>query len=383
MKKILLIILCILLVSCSKEINIQNTVTENNNNGKIYWGFVEDTLYISSCESDNAKKSFSIDYAPKTYDDVPWMKFEKEIKKIIIIDCEKKVKPKSMAFWFSLGKLESITGLDNLDTSEVVDMQSLFEACGLEGIDLSTFNTSNVTNMKSMFYGTNFKNIDLSYLDTSNVENMMQMFGACEFEEIDLSAFNTQNVTNMQYMFGWSSNVKNLDLSSFNTEKVINMAGMFSACTGLKTVNVSSFNTINVERMDGMFSSCSSLQSIDLSNFDTKNTRSFDLMFLDCDSLQLLDLSNFDTGNATDMRGMFFSCGSLKDLNITSFNTSNVTDMSHMFGFDTYDTPNEYIKNIDISHFNFDNEETICSDSEIDKYDYLFGQCIYAGLVEY
>ena len=96
-----------LLTSCSGSNNIKNNLNEegvNNNeeiiDERIYWDFVEDTLYISSCESDNTKQSFSIDYAPRTYDDVPWMKFEKEIKKIIIIDCEKKVKPKSMAFGF-------------------------------------------------------------------------------------------------------------------------------------------------------------------------------------------------------------------------------------------------------------------------------------------
>lgn len=320
MKKILLIILCILLVSCSKEINIQNTVTENNNDGKIYWGFVEDTLYISSCESDNAKQSFSIDYAPKTYDDVPWMKFEKEIKKVIITDGEKKVKPKSMAFWFSLGKLESITGLNNLDTSEVVDMQSLFEASGLEDIDLSTFNTSNVTDMSKMF---------------SN------------------------------------SKVTELNISGFDTSQVINMNSMFNYCTNIKKIDLSSFNTSNVREMSFMFNKCKQLTDLNLDNFNTSNVTDLCFMFCNCESIKTLDLSGFDTKNVTDMSEMFGSCYSLEKIDISSFDTSNVVLMEGMFC-----NPNNYIKNIDISFFDYSSEEYILDNGEDCILDYMFADII-------
>ena len=65
----------------------------------------------------------------------------------------KDVKPKSLQKWFSgLGSLNSIIGIENLNTSEVTTMASMFSLCtSLTSIDVSTFDMSKVTDVEGMF----------------------------------------------------------------------------------------------------------------------------------------------------------------------------------------------------------------------------------------
>lgn len=108
-----------------------------------------------------------------------------------------------MSNMFSLmNKLESISGFDKIETSDVTDMSFLFECCNsLKSIDLSNFNTSNVTNMHSMFCECrSITSLDLSNFNTSKVENLSSMFSDMDaLTSLDLSNFNTSNVTNMGY----------------------------------------------------------------------------------------------------------------------------------------------------------------------------------------
>ena len=62
-------------------------------------------------------------------------------------------RPKSLNRWFSnFDYLETIEGIENLNTSECTNMYATFVACGsLETIDVSGFDVSNVTNAKDMF----------------------------------------------------------------------------------------------------------------------------------------------------------------------------------------------------------------------------------------
>ena len=81
----------------------------------------------------------------------------------------------------NLGVLANIQGIENLNTSEVTNMGSMFANCvGLTSIDLSHFNTAKVTDMESMFQGcAGLTALDLSSFDTSNVTNMIKMFSGC------------------------------------------------------------------------------------------------------------------------------------------------------------------------------------------------------------
>ena len=53
-------------------------------------------------------------------------------------------------------KLKEINGLDKLITSNLIEMEGMFQDCEeIESLDLSNFDTSNVTNMAFLFNNCN------------------------------------------------------------------------------------------------------------------------------------------------------------------------------------------------------------------------------------
>ena len=174
----------------------------------------------------------------------------------------------------------------------------------------------------------------LEYLNTANVTDMSYMFYSCSsLTSLDVTHFNTANVTDMHCMFEDCSSLTSLDVTHFNTAKVTDMDSMFSSCSSLTSLDVSHFNTANVTNMSYMFSICVALTSLDVTNFDTANVTDMTRMFMDCSSLTSLDVTNFNTANVTDMSYMFANCAALTSLYLTNFNTANVTDMERMFSF--------------------------------------------------
>ena len=172
----------------------------------------------------------------------------------------------------------------------------------------------------------------LEYLNTEKVTDMSYMFYSCKsLTSLDVTHFNTANVKDMSYMFSLCSSLKSLDVTHFNTANVTNMKFMFSACRALTSLDVTHFNTANVTDMNNMFWSCRSLTSLDVTHFNTANVTDMNSMFYSCYSLTSLDVTNFNTEKVTNMAGMFYDCSSLTSLYVTHFDTANVTDMSFMF----------------------------------------------------
>lgn len=235
--------------------------------------------------------------------------------------------------FYGCSKLSSLD-LSNFDTSKVTDMYNMFNGCSnLSELDLSSFNTSKVTDMDSMFYGcSKLAKLDLSNFNTSKVTMMNGMFYNCSsLTSLDLSKFNTSKVIAMNLMFGNCSNLSELNLSNFDTSQVTNMDGMFYGCSNLSKLDLSNFDTSQVTEMGSMFKGCSSLTKLDLSSFKTIRVESMHSMFENCEKLTKLDLSNFDTSQVTDMTSMFAGCSSLTKLDLRNFNTSNTTEMGSMF----------------------------------------------------
>lgn len=111
--------------------------------------------------------------------------FEKSFADIQVRSCHN--------WFYDFKNLARIEGIENLNTSEVEVMQSMFYGCGsLESLDLSSFNTGKVTDMKSIFNGCN------------SLESII--FG---------TNFNTSKVTDGQtlYMFGGCNTLRLLDMS--------------------------------------------------------------------------------------------------------------------------------------------------------------------------
>ena len=242
----------------------------------------------------------------------------------------------NMSFIFTnCNNLSSLT-LSNFNTAKVTNMAFMFQDCNkLSSLDLSNFNTANVTNMSNMFYRcNNLSSLTLSNFNTANVKNMSSMFQYCnKLSSLDLSNFNTANVTNMANMFNGCNNLSSLNLSNFNTAKVTNMSAMFSSCNKLSSLTLSnSFNTAKVMNMSFMFSGCNNLSSLDLSEFNTANVKNMSSMFRECYKLSSLTLSNsFNTAKVTNMSYMFNGCQELPSLDLSMFNTANVMVMYNMF----------------------------------------------------
>lgn len=215
------------------------------------------------------------------------------LKRVIILQNFKEAQPKSTCKWFyRCANLEIIDGLQNLNTSQVTNMDEMFrESTALTSLNLTNFDTGNVRTMDSMFYGcTGLTTLDVSYFNTSNVAIMAAMFGKCEnLESIDFFnikgySFNTHNVTNMTSMFFECKSLKNLNLALFDTRNVTGMNYMFYGCSSLTSLNLQNFDTQNVNDMTGMFANCSGLQKIVCNN--TWTAQNSESMFLGCTSLK-------------------------------------------------------------------------------------------------
>ena len=287
---------------------------------------------------------------------------------------------KDMSEWFNgLTNVDSIKGLDKIDTSDVTNMRGMFSNLGLNStiftLDVNNLDTSDVTNMSYMFYytGTNSTKLqlDVSDFDTGKTDNMSSMFhnaGSNSTEILlDVENFDTSNVLNMKYMFA-NTGTKNkkftLDVSNFDTSKVTDMGDMFSNTgteSSIFTLDVSEFDTSNVTIMRDMFSNAGYSNpnfKLDVSLFDTSKVTDMSGMFWRTGYSNpnfTLDIKDFNTSNVTTMANMFFETGynsTVLELDVNNFNTSNVTDMNQMFyksGF------NNKSFTLDVSGFNTSN----------------------------
>lgn len=151
--------------------------------------------------------------------------------------------------------LQDITGIEKLDTSNVINMNAMFNSdYALTGLDLSSWNTDNVTDMSWMFTGNkSLRSLNVSSFNTKNVTNMMVMFNGIAVSSLNLSNFDTEQVTDMSDMFSWTPNLTSLDLSGWHTENVQKMDYMFRYATALKSLNISDFSTQSVNSMKLMF----------------------------------------------------------------------------------------------------------------------------------
>jgi surface protein len=200
------------------------------------------------------------------------------IKNIIFDESFNTYAPTSLKdFFIGCNALETISGLEYLNTANVEDMSSMFYDCSaLKSLDLTNFNTANVTYMYGMFDGCSaLESLNLTNFNTANVENMNYMFDGCSaLESLNLTNFNTAEVTDMSYMFKGCSALTSLDLTNFNTAKVKYMRNMFEGCSALTTIYVSDkFVTSQVTYSDDMFNGCKSLKGFieHINNTDKTN----------------------------------------------------------------------------------------------------------------
>jgi len=269
---------------------------------------------------------------------------------------------------------------NNLDTSNVTNMDWMFESCYcLVSIVVGCgWNTSVVTDSRDMFLncysvvgqnGTvyNSSYVDKTYacLDTTNspgylcgtlilpsdglayagiINHYVKKAGSVVFDYYtSLNSYLVDNINVIDGIVGVDVSVPkdgSIMLYKVGGTRYIlsdnliianNAIYMFGGCTNLTNITFNNLDTSRVNSMYYMFCNCSELRTLDLCNFDTSNVTNMSRMFEGCTRLTDLNVEDFDTSSVTSMRGMFRSCRMLSTLELSNFDTSNVTDMTYMF----------------------------------------------------
>ena len=304
-------------------------------------------------------------------------------------------------FFENLTRLETITGLEYLNTEKVTNMRYMFYNCSsLTSLDVTHFNTAKVTDMGYMFY--NCSSLTTIYASskfvTSQVSKSFNMFYNCKklkgeeewkkgkatdktYAKTAGGYFRDKAYDNrpwVKYADGtltfrcgykktWGENEYELNSgknqpkwytynnnisrvvfeASFANARPTSCYAWFQNFKNLTQIEgIENLNTENVTSMRDMFNGCSSLTSLDLTNFNTAKVTDMKLLFAYCSALESLDLSMFNTENVTSMPSMFNGATNLKTLNVSNFNTEKVNNMGHMFA----NCPN--LTSLDLSSFN-------------------------------
>ena len=341
------------------------------------------------------------------------------IKNIVINESFKTFTPTTLSRFFGgLTQLETITGLEYLNTANVTDMSLLFDNCQeLTSLDVTHFNTANVTNMYRMFNACGLTSLDLSNFNTAKVENMGLMFSACSNLKTIYASdkFTTAAVTESKNMFSycgslsgdidWTSDkatdktYAKIDGGYFRDKAYDNRpyvkyadgtltfrcgykktlgeneyklnSGEYPPAWNTNPKNISkvvfeaSFANARPTNCYAWFQNFTKLKQIEgIENLNTENVTSMRDMFRGCSSLTSLDVTHFNTGNVTSMVKMFSNCFQLAELDVTHFNTANVENMRDMFrGCSS-------LTSLDVTHFNTENVTNMSS---------MFSECI--GLI--
>ena len=320
------------------------------------------------------------------------------IKNIIFDESFKTYAPTSLKdFFIDCTNLETISGLEYLNTANVTDMNHMFYGCSaLKSLDLTHFNTAKVTDMSYMFFKcTALTSLDLTHFNTANVTSMNSMFRRCSaLESLVLTNFNTANVSDMGYMFMDCSALTTIFVSDkFVTTNVEYGYDMFKGCTNLKDYSdsMTDHNYANCGT-DGYFTSgcwyaefdggtgtltfkCGLSKPAgayglnegrnlpDWNNLGTNVKKVvFDASFASArptncygwfkDFTNLTTIEGFEylnTENVTNMTGVFKGCSALTSLDLTNFNTAKVTDMKLLFANCSA------LESLDLSMFNTEN----------------------------
>ncbi|WP_308260712.1 BspA family leucine-rich repeat surface protein [Prevotella sp.] len=314
---------------------------------------ISDYVYVAESDATNTTLTFK-KFTPDNWGSL-------DLSRMAIVNNERTVKEMCTNNYSSI---KNIIFDESFKTYAPTSLKDFFISCNaLETISgLEYLNTANVENMSYMFYDCSaLKSLDLTNFNTAKVEYMNNMFDGCSaLESLNLTNFNTANVENMSYMFYDCSALKSLDLTNFNTAKVEYMNNMFDGCSALESLNLTNFNTAKVEYMNYMFDGCSALESLNLTNFNTAEVTNMSYMFKGCSALTSLDLTNFNTAKVEYMSNMFEGCSALTTIYVSDkFVTSQVTYSDDMFnGCKSLKGFIEHINNTDKTNHNYANYTT-------------------------
>ena len=136
----------------------------------------------------------------------------------------------------------------------VTDMSSLFQGLHTFNEDISQWEVSQVTDMSRMFYKAEAFNQDLSDWNIGKVNTVAYMFyGASSFNSY-ISVWNTSSVTDMYSMFAHASSF-NQPIGAWDTSSVTDTSSMFFNATSFDRNLCAWMNNFPFDNANGIFES--------------------------------------------------------------------------------------------------------------------------------
>ena len=325
------------------------------------------TFYYDNYRSSRTGWTYDLNtgnYSPGWYTDgtnanVSEVKFDPSFTNALPTTCHS---------WFrDMAQLQTIYGLNYMNTSAVTHMVSMFRGCSsLTVLDLSSFSTANVIAMGGMFMGcSNLRTIYAgSGWSTAAVEASAGMFSNCtslvggqgttfnsshvgiDYAHIDggpsnpgyftekgpeaYACYTSSNKT-LTFYYDTQRSSRTGTTYDLNTDNLPEWVNDHNAIV-LKVVFDRLFANARPTSTCGWFLDMQYLQTItDMNYLNTSEVTDMSSMFALCPKLTSLDLSSFNTSKVIDVTGMFNGCNGLTSLDLSSFNTSKVTYMTFMF----------------------------------------------------
>ena len=261
---------------------------------------------------------------------------DRNIKHIVINESFETFTPTKLNGFFAyLTRLETITGLEYLNTANVTDMSLLFFNCQkLTSLDLSNFNTEKVTNMKAMFrVCPNLKTIYASdKFITAAVTESDNMFASCNSlsGDIDWTSDKATDKTYAKIDGGYFR-----DKAYDNRPWVKYADGTLTFRCGYKKIwgeneyalnsdeNLPAWNTHKDNITQVVFDA----------SFANARPTSCYAWFQNFIKLEHIEgIENLNTANVTDMGYMFYGCYNLKEIYVSDkFVITNIAKGNRVF----------------------------------------------------
>ena len=208
-----------------------------------------------------------------------------------------------MSYLFSKTKRKDYSGIENWNTENVINMESMFNIFHNNTFNqcVNNWNVSKVENMKRMFSGCSKFNQPLDKWDISKVNDMGGMFLACKEFNQNINSWNVSNVRNMKEMFFNCYNF-NQPLDKWNVSNVENMISMFAGAYNFNK-SLNDWDISNVKYMLSMFNGAGSFNK-PLNKWNTVKLESMSYIFYKALMFNQ-DLSNWNLDNVSDLAFAF------------------------------------------------------------------------------
>lgn len=249
----------------------------------------------------------------------------------------------SQMFW-DCTQLKQITGLEMLDTSNVIDMHRMFKNCKKLSQDfiLTNWDTSNVQAFDSMFY-----NVGTDVPDDTRMTINVSSFDFRSARDYGTGSDNMPIVGINKMFYAEGGLTSHIETIIFPTDpekkKMVNVPRIqqvFHGCDHL--VNLENFNNIDFsglvpvedpyKTIEYIFGECVSLKELDLSNWNCPNVETIDFLTTGnkidgLKNLEKLDMSGLVLSDCSSLNGMLNGLKSIQEIDFSDSDFSGVTNI--------------------------------------------------------